>query len=128
MLWNVAHLWRRGSRFTFNRYRHWGICIVWDRPGSPAIVIHSKEGVTQGDCRAMSIYGVGLMPPWLHACGRLPIPDALQPWFADRSFKTWLNSSPVLSFTATQTTFSKGLQGGPRTRGDGCYISVRVPL
>ncbi|KAL7524034.1 hypothetical protein ACHAXR_000412, partial [Thalassiosira sp. AJA248-18] len=27
MLWNVAHLWRRGSRFTFNRYRHWGICI-----------------------------------------------------------------------------------------------------
>ncbi|KAL7526609.1 hypothetical protein ACHAXR_004222, partial [Thalassiosira sp. AJA248-18] len=64
MLWNVAHLWRRGSRFTFNNhYRHWGICIVRDHLGSPAIVIHSKEGVTQGDCsRAMSIYGVGLMP------------------------------------------------------------------
>ncbi|KAL7543292.1 hypothetical protein ACHAXR_013157 [Thalassiosira sp. AJA248-18] len=81
MLWNVAHLWKRGSRFTFNRYRHWGICIVRDRPGSPAIVIHSKEGVTQGDCRAMSIYGVGLMP--LAASMRETIPEALQPWFAD---------------------------------------------
>ncbi|KAL7524815.1 hypothetical protein ACHAXR_004326, partial [Thalassiosira sp. AJA248-18] len=81
MLWNVAHLWRRGSRFTFNRYRHWGICIVRDHPGSQAIVIHSKEGVTQGDCRAMSIYGVGLMP--LAARMRETIPDALQPWFAD---------------------------------------------
>ncbi|KAL7524486.1 hypothetical protein ACHAXR_000595, partial [Thalassiosira sp. AJA248-18] len=75
MLWNVAHLWERGSRFTFNRYRHWGICIVRDHPGSPAIVIHSKEGVTQGDCRAMSIYGVGLVP--LAACMQETTPDAL---------------------------------------------------
>ncbi|KAL7530959.1 hypothetical protein ACHAXR_003772 [Thalassiosira sp. AJA248-18] len=47
ILWNVAHLWRRGSRFTFNRYCHWGICIVHDHPGLPTIVIHSKRGMTQ---------------------------------------------------------------------------------
>ncbi|KAL3764483.1 LOW QUALITY PROTEIN: hypothetical protein ACHAWU_009969 [Discostella pseudostelligera] len=35
MLWNVDHLWNRGSRFAFNRYGHWGICIVQDRPGKP---------------------------------------------------------------------------------------------
>ena len=28
MLWNVAHLWPCGSRFDFNRYSHWGICLV----------------------------------------------------------------------------------------------------
>jgi hypothetical protein len=33
MLWNVAHLWNRGSRFAFNRYRHWGMCLVRDCPG-----------------------------------------------------------------------------------------------
>jgi len=42
MLWNVAHLWNRGSRFAFNRYRHWGICLVRDRPGQLAIELHSK--------------------------------------------------------------------------------------
>ncbi|KAL7525951.1 hypothetical protein ACHAXR_001236, partial [Thalassiosira sp. AJA248-18] len=78
---STAHLWNKGSRFTFNRYRHWGICIVRTKPGDPAIVIHSKEGITQGDCRAMSIYGVGLMP--LASRMREAIPDALQPWFAD---------------------------------------------
>ncbi|KAL7524160.1 hypothetical protein ACHAXR_000461, partial [Thalassiosira sp. AJA248-18] len=80
MLWNVAHLLNKGSRFTFNRYRHWAICIVRNKPGDPVIVIHSKEGITQGDCRAMSIYGVGPMP--LASRMREGIPDALQPWFA----------------------------------------------
>ncbi len=28
MLWNVAHHWNRGSRFAFNRYRHWVRCLV----------------------------------------------------------------------------------------------------
>ena len=83
MLWNVAHLWNRGSRFAFNRYRHWGLCLVRDRPGKPAIVIHSKEGVTQGDCFAMSLYGTALLP--LARKMRDAVPTALQPWFADDS-------------------------------------------
>ena len=62
MLWNVAHRWNRGSRFAFNRYWHWIRCLVWLEPGKPALVIHSKEGIMQGNCLAMSLYGVALMP------------------------------------------------------------------
>ena len=47
MLWNVAHLWNKGSRFAYNRYRHWGKVFVRDKLGKPAIVIHSKEGISQ---------------------------------------------------------------------------------
>ena len=62
MLWNVVHRWNRGSRCAFNRYRHWVRCLVRSEPGEPALVIHSKEGITQGDCLPMSLYGVALMP------------------------------------------------------------------
>ena len=56
MLWNVAHLWNQGRRFAFNRYRHWVRCLVRTEPGHPPLVIHSQEGITQGDCLAMSLY------------------------------------------------------------------------
>jgi hypothetical protein len=36
MLWNVAHLWNRGSRFAFNRYRHWVCCFVRSKPDMQA--------------------------------------------------------------------------------------------
>jgi len=50
-------------------------------PGDPPIVIHSREGITQGDCLAMSLYGVALMP--LASRMRETIPEALQPWYCD---------------------------------------------
>ena len=81
MLWNVAHRWHQGSRFAFNRYRHWGICLVRDDPGKEALVIHSKEGITQGDCFAISFYGVTLLP--LATRMLEVIPHALQPWCPD---------------------------------------------
>jgi hypothetical protein len=81
MLWNVAHLWNRGSRFAFNRYRHWVRCLVRTELGESLIVIHSKEGITQGNCFAMSLYGVALMP--LASKMREGIPKALQPWYCD---------------------------------------------
>jgi hypothetical protein len=62
MLWNVAHHWNQVSQFAFNQYRHWVQCLVWSEPGEPALVIHSKERIMQGDCLAMSLYGVALMP------------------------------------------------------------------
>jgi hypothetical protein len=52
MLWNVAHLWNCGSRFAFNRYYHWVRCLVRTERGESPIVIHSKEGITKGDCFA----------------------------------------------------------------------------
>jgi hypothetical protein len=81
MLWNVAHRWNRASRFAFNRYRHWVRCLVWSEPGELALVIHSKEGITQEDCLAMSLYGVALMP--LASKMRKEIPEALQPWYCN---------------------------------------------
>jgi hypothetical protein len=81
MLWNVAHLWNRGSWFAFNGYRHWVWCLVRTAPGDPPIVIQSREGITQGDCFAMSLYGVVLMP--LASRMRETIPEALQPWYCD---------------------------------------------
>jgi hypothetical protein len=81
MLWNVAHWWIRGSRFAFNQYHHWVRCLVWSEPGEPALVIHSKEGITQGVCFTMSLYGVVLMPLASKMCEA--ISEALQPWYCD---------------------------------------------
>ena len=81
MLWDVAHLWNHGSRFSFNRYRHWVHCLVWMEPGHPPIIIHLQEGITQGDCLAMSLYRVALMP--LASRMHETIPKALQQWYCD---------------------------------------------
>ena len=81
MLWNVADLRNQGSRFAFNCYRHWVRCLVRTEPGHPPLVIHSQEGITQGDCLAMSLYGVALMP--LASRMRETIPEALQPWYCN---------------------------------------------
>ncbi len=83
MLWNEAHLWNHRSRFAFNRYRHWVQCLVRMKPGDPPVVIHSREGITQGDCFAMSLYGVALMLLVLRM--REMIPEALQPWYCDNA-------------------------------------------
>eukprot|EP00957_Ditylum_brightwellii_P128989 9840228-Ditylum_brightwellii.AAC.1 len=61
MLWTVQHLWPAGAQFVFNCYRHWALLII-HRPGSPPIIIHNKEGVTQGDPLAMIMYGITLVP------------------------------------------------------------------
>jgi hypothetical protein len=53
MLWNVAHRWNQVSWFAFNQYWHWVRCLVWSKPGEPALMIHSKEGITQVDCLTM---------------------------------------------------------------------------
>ncbi len=86
MLWNVAHCWNQVSQFAFNRYRHWVRCLVWSEPGEPALVINSKKGIMQGDCLAMSLYGIALVP--LASKMREKIPDALQPWYRDNAGAT----------------------------------------
>ena len=53
MLWNVAHLWNRGSQFAFNRYRHWVRCLVRTATSDPPIVIQLREGITQGEATAL---------------------------------------------------------------------------
>ena len=81
MLWNVFHRWRKGSRFAFNRYRHHNIVVMVDEPGRPARILHSKEGVAQGCCFGMFLYGIALMP--LCERVRARVQGALQTWYAD---------------------------------------------
>jgi hypothetical protein len=56
---------------------------VQTEPGEPPIVIHSKEGITQGDCLAMSLYGVAMMP--LASRMHKTISEALQPWHCNNA-------------------------------------------
>jgi hypothetical protein len=55
--------------------------VVQTKTGMPALVIHSKEGITQWDCLAMSLYGVVLIP--FTSRMRETTPNALQPWYCN---------------------------------------------
>ena len=57
-LWNVRHRWNKASRFIFNRYCHWNMCFLRDKPGGNKFVIISKEGTLQGEVFGATIYGV----------------------------------------------------------------------
>jgi hypothetical protein len=80
MLWTIRHEWPAGARFAFNCYSHHSVLIVRD-PGGIAIIIFSKEGVTQGDPIAMFCYGIGILPMIKHL--KTLYPDLKQPWYAD---------------------------------------------
>ena len=80
MLWTVRHRWANGSRLVFNCYRHSAILILRRRNGD-AIVLLSREGVTQGDPLSMVVYGLTLVP--LAETVRGEVPDLVHAWYAD---------------------------------------------
>ncbi|KAL7549341.1 hypothetical protein ACHAWF_012611, partial [Thalassiosira exigua] len=80
MLWTVRHRTPKLSTFAFNCYHH-EVRLVCRRPGKPALILLSKEGVTQGDPFAMALYGITLCPLAEHL--REGFPEVLQPWYAD---------------------------------------------
>ena len=80
MLWTVRHRCPKLSRFAFNCYRH-EICLLCRRTGQDALILLSKEGVTQGNPLAMALYGVALLP--LAEILRKEQEDVMQPWYAD---------------------------------------------
>ena len=81
MLWQVQHKWPSGARFIFNCYKHWAILIVCNGCSLQVFVIHSKEGVTQGDPLAMFCYRIGVIPLILGLLKEFP--NLFQPWYAD---------------------------------------------
>ena len=62
MLWNVQHLWPRVARFTFNCYKYWPQLILQRIGEKNPYILHSREGVTQGDPLSMFLYGLALLP------------------------------------------------------------------
>ncbi|KAL7528845.1 hypothetical protein ACHAWF_002732 [Thalassiosira exigua] len=81
MLWTVFFQGRKGSRFAFNCYRHHNIAVMVAEPGRPALILHSKEGVVQGCCFGMPLYGIGLMPLCEHV--QAQVRCTLQAWYAE---------------------------------------------
>ena len=79
-LWTIRHLWPSGARFVFNCYKHWSLLIMRGEDGAITI-LHSKEGVTQGDPLAMVVYGVGMLP--LTHSLRRQTEELMQLWYAD---------------------------------------------
>ena len=61
MLWSVRHQCPCLSRFAINCYRH-EVCLLCRHPGQIALILLSKEGITQGDPLLMSLYGIALLP------------------------------------------------------------------
>ena len=64
MLWVVRHEWPSGARFAFNCYRHWATLLI-TAGNAMGHLLHSKEGVTQGDTLTMVACGLGTPPPHL---------------------------------------------------------------
>ena len=57
-LWNARHLWPRGCRFLFNTYKGSAALIL----SGSAMLLYSKEGVTQGDPLSMAFYALSVLP------------------------------------------------------------------
>eukprot|EP00957_Ditylum_brightwellii_P004423 335701-Ditylum_brightwellii.AAC.2 len=88
MLWHVQHYWLSGCCCAFNIHKHWKVYVL----RGCALVIMSKEGVTDGDPMAMFLYAIGVLPiveylKPLQICNttKTPIAEQLQPWHADDS-------------------------------------------
>ena len=75
MMWTVAHRWPAGARFAFNMYRHSSVLIL-RRRGEEALLMLSREGVTQGDPLAMILYALCMAP--LAEYVREEVPELLQ--------------------------------------------------
>ncbi len=82
MLWTVRHRTPKLSRFAFNCYRH-EARLLCRQPGKEALILMSREGVTQGDPLSMALYGIALLP--LAEALRAHCPDVMQPWYADNA-------------------------------------------
>ena len=95
MLWTVRHRCPKIARFAFNCYRH-EVRLLCRRPGQEALILLSREGVTQGDPLSMALYGVALLP--LAELLREKCPDVMQPWYADDE---GMQGKPAAVATAT---------------------------
>lgn len=61
LLWNVRHLWVKGSCFLFNCYRHHSP-LMCRSPDGTSFLLYSQEGVTQGCPMATVGFGIAILP------------------------------------------------------------------
>ena len=94
MLWVIRHEWPQGARFVFNCYQHWATLLVRGNKQGSGFLVHSKEGVTQGDPLAMVSYGVGILPLIRHLKAKAP--TLHQSWYADDALPNTSRNSWLL--------------------------------
>ena len=95
LLWNIRILWPRASRFIFNTYRGWSPLIIKGYD----MVLHSCEGVVQGDPLSMFLYALATLP----LIDQLQTdPSITQLWYADDSSAIGCFSSLLLWFENLQ--------------------------
>jgi hypothetical protein len=61
-LWTVRHPWPAGARLVFNCYKHSSTLVLHRHNRLCSFILHSREGVTQGDPLSMVVYGLTLVP------------------------------------------------------------------
>ena len=61
MLWAIRHKCTSVMQFIFNCYCHWATLVMQDLEGS-GHMLHSKEGVNQGEPLDMITYVIGVIP------------------------------------------------------------------
>ena len=60
MLWAVRREWPSGARFVFDCCQRWSTLVLRSSNGA-ADLLHSKEGVSQGDPLSMFACGIGTL-------------------------------------------------------------------
>ena len=88
----------------FNCCRHWSILLVRGKDGVGSLM-HSQEGVTQGDPLAMVAYGIGILPLIRHLKNKQP--NLHQSWCAD-------DASAAGSLQAIKLYFQELTEVGPK--------------
>ena len=78
----MLRLWPKGARFTFNCYKYWPQLVLQRSGEKLPYVLHSKEGVTQGDPLSMYTYPLALLPLVKKLEERTA---GVQVWYADDS-------------------------------------------
>ena len=78
----VRHLWLSGANCFIKCYFHHSSLVLQNGDGKSNI-LHSREGVTQGDLLTMVAYGIGIFD--MIEPLELMYPDVAQPWYADNA-------------------------------------------
>ena len=80
MIWTVRHLWPSGTIFFFKCYCNWSSLVLRNGNGT-AIILHSREGVMQGDPNTIIAYGIRILPIIKNL--KREITDTTNPWYDD---------------------------------------------
>ena len=108
MLWAVFHLCPFRACFFFNCYHHWSLLVLHNGNGTD-IILHIREGMTQGGPLTMVVYGLRVLLIIKNL--KIEHHDVMQPWYSD-------NLGSIGTFGSIEGCFNSLTQVFPYC---GCY-------